>query len=580
MKMRRPIVSLICCVLLFAGSALAARTWTAQVDTSEAILNGVSFTSFNNGRAVGNGGAILKTTNAGHAWTSEASGTADNLNAIALLSSTEGWAVGSTRRIVHLSSGVWTASQIPYVADFDLTGVCLTGTGTIFASAGPNFSGGIADFRNIFYSNDGGSTWTGVKAAGAGDSATSFNILQSVFFVTPQIGYACGQNDESQTGKIFATTNEGVSWTDISPPSAANVVFNDVVFINTLEGWAVGTNSTPPPTGYVYHTQDGGSSWDVQFTSSPDGFRRLAAESSTDAWVVSDQGNIYRYDGSTWGNKELALSSSKFFTAVNFIDKYNGWAVGGLVTGSSQRIIYKYVVDPLNLAVTPSTIYITSATFDANVAVSGDNIEQDAILSVEAASGLLLKSYAVAFDSINSRYKINAALTVDPTTAVPGSYKLIVDNPSDGTVGTATFTSIKSTTPVTAPTAVPLPQKIVNPNVDNSVNIQVATPPNDSGSALGVSAVKAAKARALGVVGSYDSVKDVDLELIVYSMTTNQIAYRKKFRADPSGFETVTLATATDLGFTVSQGVWQILIIHPGFGKIGSGQFVVDFNQK
>jgi photosystem II stability/assembly factor-like uncharacterized protein len=576
MKMRRQIVSLIFCVLLLAGSALAARTWTVQVDTTEATLNGVSFTSFNNGRAVGNGGVILKTTDAGRTWTSEASGTADNLNALFLLSSTEGWAVGNTRRVVHLSGGAWTASQIPYAFDFDVTSVCLTGTSTIFASGGPNFSGGIADFRNIFYSQDGGGTWTGVKAAGAGDGASSFNILQAIFFINSQVGYACGQNDDSQTGKIFRTTDEGASWVDVSPPSAANIVFNDIAFINTSEGWAVGTDAAPPRTGYVYHTQDGGDSWDVQFTSSPDGFRRLSVASTSDAWVVSDQSKIYRYDGATWDNKELALISSKFFTAANFVDKYNGWAVGGLVTGGPQRIIYKYVVDPFELTVTPSLIYITTATFDATVAVSGNNIESDATLTVEAASGLVLKSYSVAFDPILARNKINATLTVDPTAAA-GSYRLFLANPTDGTNGSAAFTAVKSTSPVTKPSAVPLPEKIFNPSVDSSVAIQVATPPDTSGA--GALSLKKSRARAM-TVGSYDSVKDVDLELIVYSMTTNQIAFRKKFRADPSGFETITLAKVTDLGFTLSQGVWQVIIVHPGFGKIGSGQFIVDFNQK
>lgn len=579
MNMRRQIASLVICVLLLAGSARAARTWTTQIDTTEGMLNGVAFVSFNNGWSVGDSGVILKTTNAGHAWTSEVSGTTDNLNALFMISSTEGWAVGDSLRLVHYSGGGWAASTIPLSvapSAVDLNSVFLTGTGTIFASAGSvNYTGNAADYRNMFVSKDGGASWQGVNLAGAGDSSSSANFLQSVFFVNPQVGYACGQNDSfDMAGKIFRTTDEGASWVDISPAVAsANISLNDIAFLNTSEGWCIGTDSTPPPTGYVYHTLDGGATWSQQYRYSPAGFRRLAVVSSSDAWVVSNQGGaIYRFDGTSW-TQELSLPSSEFFTSVSFVDRFNGWAVGGLRAGGPLRNTYKYVVAPFSLAV-DKTIYISSATTEVNVSVSGSNIESDAGLTIEAAAGLVIASYEVSYNPVLAANKINVELVVDPASAEAGTFKFFVTNPSENTGGTASITVIASPSPTQKPSAIPTPEKIFNPSVDSSVNVQVATPPQSASSAK----LSSSQMKTLGVVGDYAAVAGVELELIVYNFNTNQIAYRKKFVADPSGYKVITLQKVTDLGLTISEGMYNAIVIHPKFGKIGSGVLVVHYH--
>jgi photosystem II stability/assembly factor-like uncharacterized protein len=576
MDMRRQIASVIC-VLLFAGSALAltTRAWTVQTDTTEAILNGVSFASLNNGWAVGDGGAILKTTNSGYAWTSEAvtPTISDNLNDVFMINSGEGWAVGDKLRLVHYTGGSWTASKISNPSDIDLTGVFMTGTGTIFASAGPNFGGSPSNFYNIFSSKDGGATWDKANLLNASDPAGSDDIMQSVFFVNPQVGYACGYNDSSFNGKIFCTTNEGASWADISPTLPISLTLNDIAFLNTAEGWCVGTDSLSPSNGYVFHTLDGGATWLQQYNAPTAGFRRIAAASTADAWVASDQGLIYRFDGTSWA-RDLDPGTIEYFTSLDFIDRFNGWAVGGARLGGPLRNTYKYVVDPHELKV-DKTVYISSTTNDAYyVSVSGNNIQPDATLTIEAASGLVVATYEVAYNQLLAANKINVTLVVDPNSAEAGTYSVYVANPTDRTRGTARINVLSSPSPVQKPTAVPLPQKVFNPTVDNSVNIQVATPGQLTASGLQVGG----KPRAAGVVGTYDSVKDVELELIVYDFNTNQIAYRQKFKADPTGYKVVTLSKITDLGLNISEGVYTAVVIHPTFGKIGSGNLVVNYH--
>jgi hypothetical protein len=188
---------------------------------------------------------------------------------------------------------------------------------------------------------------------------------------------------------------------------------------------------------------------------------------------------------------------------------------------------------------------------------------------------LVIKSYSVAYDPILGRNKINATLTVDPTLAVAGSYSLFVTNPSENTGGATTqFSLIAAPAPTEKPTAVPLPEKIFNPTVDPSVNMQVATPPQSAATAK----ISSGTRLSMGVRGDYASAfAGVELEMIVYNFNTNQIAYRKKFIADPTGYNIVTLQKVTDLGITISEGVYNAVVIHPKFGKIGSGVLVVHY---
>jgi len=589
MCMRRQIISSLVCVLFLAGPVLAARNWVSQEASTSTILNGVFFSDLSSGHAVGDGGAIVVTTDKGHSWAAQASGTTDDLKALYLSTSTEGWAVGKGSRVVHLSNGSWTAGKATLPGgDVDLTGVFLTGTGTIFASGGPGFSGIATNFRNVVYSLDGGTTWNSQKLVSTGDDPTSYNNMQSVFFANSQLGFVCGQNDTSLSGKIFRTSDGGATWSDITPSGSlsANIGYNDIVFVGTLEGWCVGTDTTAPRTGFILHTMDGGDSWLLQDNFTPVGFRRIAAASASDAWAVSDQGQIYRYDGSNW-TKELALASAdtRYFTAVNFTGPSNGWAVGGLrvAEGGPQRLIYKYVVDPYNLK-SDKTVYISGTSTEVTtttLGISGVNIQPDSQFTIEAAAGLAISSAPVIQISATT-FIINATIVVNPASAEAGKFTFFVTNPAENTSGTGEITIVQSPPPTEKPAVVPLPQSVFNPATQNSVDMQVATPGQITGTASvngrKVNVFRGGKTQFPGVSGVWAQVADVPLELIVYNFNNHQIAYRKTFTADPSGYKIVTLQKVNDLGLNVAEGMYTAVVIHPKYGQIGSGVLVVNYH--
>src|SRR3989337_2252960 len=58
------------------------------------------------------------------------------------------------------------------------------------------------------------------------------------------------------TGPIISTDDGGATWKDRS--IGADIILNDVRFVDARQGWAVGE------FGRIYHTRDGGRSWTKQ----------------------------------------------------------------------------------------------------------------------------------------------------------------------------------------------------------------------------------------------------------------------------------------------------------------------------
>jgi hypothetical protein len=469
--------------------------------------------------------------------------------------------VGANLTAVKYNGTSWTDKSPTYAINFSFSGGCLTASGTIYATVA-DFSGAVpAQYRNLFYSRDGGASWSQMYVTKEGVAVTpaTATSLYSAYFLNEQQGWVCGVNASSE-GKVFVTTNEAASWSDISPANASNITFRDIRFLTSSEGWVVGGDNSN--NGYVFHTLNGGATWEMFTSPNPAQFRRISVVDGTNAWTC-DRGTIYRYNGSSWQEEGTPLTPVHF-NGVSFIDRYNGWAVGGLLateTGGPKRSIYKYKVDPDSLAV-DKTFYIASVTTEVSAAFSGSNIQSNAILTIEAASGLTVTTYEVVFDSVNQRNKIAASVEVEPTTARAGSYYFYITNPLDNRTGRGSFTVTRSVSPETRPTSTVVAAQVFRPNVDNQIRMQISTPGQLTQSALWASAIE-----------------NVDLELIVYRFEDGTIAYRQHFTAEPDGYTTVTLQKVTDLGLDISEGVYNAVVIHPRFGKIGSGLLVVHYTR-
>jgi photosystem II stability/assembly factor-like uncharacterized protein len=94
-------------------SSDGGASWSNQtIPLATGSLNAISFVDTSTGWAVGDGGAILNTTNGGQTWNQQTSSLTSTLEAVQFVNATTGWVVGS---ILHTTDGGqnWT----PQAAD-------------------------------------------------------------------------------------------------------------------------------------------------------------------------------------------------------------------------------------------------------------------------------------------------------------------------------------------------------------------------------------------------------------------------------------------------------------------------------
>ena len=99
-----------CCIallLLIAGPASAQ--WTVEYQRGNSDTNrGVAFPSASIGYIVGDGGLILKSTDAGITWVQQTSNTTNTLYGVFFKSDTEGWASGAGSGTGGMRSMAWS----------------------------------------------------------------------------------------------------------------------------------------------------------------------------------------------------------------------------------------------------------------------------------------------------------------------------------------------------------------------------------------------------------------------------------------------------------------------------------------
>ena len=169
-----------------------------------------------------------------------------------------------------------------------------------------------------------------------------------MIFVDANTGWATGISERGEDllgdpiwqGGIWHTTNGGTTWQAQTIASAAGIL-NRIDFIDPLNGWAAGfeyedpSADQPAYSGAVYHTSDGGTTWQRQFdTQTAFVFTGIDFIDALHGWCVGFKGNtsvtggtIYATSdgGATWQNQ----GPSRLLRDVQFIDTDHGYAAGG-----------------------------------------------------------------------------------------------------------------------------------------------------------------------------------------------------------------------------------------------------------
>ncbi len=247
----------------------AGQTWqtgvTALVLAGEAgdqrsqptaTLHAVAFGSAQVAWAVGDGGTILRTDDAGLHWERQPSGTTADLRGIATVSAAHAWAVGSGGLVLRTSDGgaSWVGSTVP--GKPDLVGIAARSPTTLVAVGS----------QSLVSTADGGGSWS-----------------------VHQLGHAY----------------------DLLAVAAAQ---------ESPAFWVVGRAGTAPDHAVVLKSVDDGRTWDQRPIALPPDFvpRTIVAHSAQRAWVIGSSGTILRTDdgGKTWRTDALASADSTWYGGV------------------------------------------------------------------------------------------------------------------------------------------------------------------------------------------------------------------------------------------------------------------------
>ncbi len=281
--------------------------------------------------------------------TLQTSGTINDLSGVHFFSPTHG-AVCGFRVILNTTDGGLTWNNNPILASW--SDVFMTSNNTFYVTAttgtlvktidgGANFTVLTTNTQNnlnsVFFitpqigwiSGQGG---TVLKTINAGTTWTAQNLntqtfIYQVFFIDQNIGWAVGAGE-----KVFATTNGGTTWT----PQTANLNgfynFQDVNFINANEGWLIGNNGG---TGNVmFKTTNGGATWtnvytnignpqnEIQFFDSNLGYSAFVSNTNSSTGIRTTTNG-----GTSWTVLPVPATNSNF-NSIFFLNQNLGFSVG------------------------------------------------------------------------------------------------------------------------------------------------------------------------------------------------------------------------------------------------------------
>lgn len=121
--------------------------------------------------------------------------------------------------------------------------------------------------------------------------------LHGAFFLTPETGWVVGQ-----LGKVFHTTDGGKSWQEQT--SRTNLLLTAVDFTDQNNGWAVGER------GIIFNTTDGGKSWKTQTSNVAYPLFDVDFIDNQKGWAVGHWGTILFTDdgGQHWHERSLSTA--------------------------------------------------------------------------------------------------------------------------------------------------------------------------------------------------------------------------------------------------------------------------------
>lgn len=244
--------------------------------------------------------SILHSDDFGQTWVDQIPGSKQTLFSPSFYNAFSGMVGGSDGAILKTknSGATWLTSHLPVEENF--FGTAMIDENTVIAGSSTG---------RVFITTDQGDTWKEIGSnLGQITDLHAFDVQQII--VT---------NEE---GDIYKTTNGGADW--VKTFDGALVLYA-VTFLNAQLGWATGIS------GKVLMTDDGGTTWSLQWSEGMTEFSDIHFTSATEGWITSSEfiDSIWHTEdgGISW--QTIALPMRSYWYGVSFMDRDTGWVVGG-----------------------------------------------------------------------------------------------------------------------------------------------------------------------------------------------------------------------------------------------------------
>lgn len=201
-------------------------------------------------------------------------------------------------------------------------------SGNLFA-VGYNL--GIKSF--VVKSTNNGISWTELTSPfAAGDNLTT------IAFPTPQLGLVAGSG-----GVIWRTTDGGTTWNTVSAAGYTGGI-NDLVMLNATTGYACGSSNN---NFNVLKTTDGGATWTGINTGNTNTMYSMAWLNTNECVIVGASGRFLKTTngGTSWTAGTVTGSTSAFYavTAVSPTTLYATGTLGAFAKSTDAGATFSFV---------------------------------------------------------------------------------------------------------------------------------------------------------------------------------------------------------------------------------------------